>query len=858
MAKKNEAYIEFKARTDDFQKGIKEMNAQLKNASNELRLNSTELKGTGNNVELLTKRQNVLQQELEASANKVELTEKALAECKATLGENSKEYQNLNNAVLSAKNQQAAIQNELTQTAQKLQALENENKQAASSFGQLEDKISKQETELKDLKQAYANVVLEQGKNSDEAKKLSKQIGDLSGELSENKKKMNDAEDAADKFDKTLDDTSEKSEKLGGALKTAAVGFAAFVAGAVEAGKTAIDAFNEVDEGADNVIKATGATGKAATDLEQSYKNVASKIVGDFGDIGSALGEVNTRFGFTGTEAEKATEEFLKFSEITGVDATTAVQNVSKAIEGAGLKSSDYQSILDALTKASQVTGISTDTLSDSVNKNGAVMRAMGFDTYETIGMLAQFEKAGVNSQTVTKGMQKAVANWAKDGKNAKEEFAKMVEGIKNGSVTTTEVYETFGNKAGTELVDAIKSGRFAYEDMVKTVENSKGSLDNTFDETIDGGYKLEQAMQNAKIALGEVGGEIAEDVAPIADNFAKNVIPKISTAWQDVQKGFQWIKDNKAIVITAVTGLAAGFVALESAQIAAGIATAAQTAKQLLLNVAMNANPIGLVIMGITALVTAIMLLWNNCEGFRNFFINMGEKIKEAWNKTVDGIKTKIEEWKVKISTIKQSFDDMKTKVTSVITSIKDKVTSTFNAIKTAITNPVETAKNTVQKIVDKIKSAFNFKWSLPSLKLPHISVSGGVAPFGIGGKGSLPKFSIKWYAKGGLFDEPTILPNIKGFNGFGEAGKEYALPLNERTLTPLAVMLNKLQNNGNIADILTSRFDRAIDVLSERLEHIEAVAFIDGQAASEKLAGYNDDISGQRTALANRGLAL
>ena len=72
--KKNEAYIEFKAKTDDFQKGIKEMNAQLKTASNELRLNSTELKGTGDSVDLLSDRQNILQKELEASANKVNLT----------------------------------------------------------------------------------------------------------------------------------------------------------------------------------------------------------------------------------------------------------------------------------------------------------------------------------------------------------------------------------------------------------------------------------------------------------------------------------------------------------------------------------------------------------------------------------------------------------------------------------------------------------------------------------------------------------------------------------------------------------------------------------------------------------------
>ena len=84
--KKNEAYIEFKAKTSEFDKGIKQMNAELKNASNALRLNATQLKGTGDSVDLLSERQNILQNELEASKEKVELTEKSLAECRATRG----------------------------------------------------------------------------------------------------------------------------------------------------------------------------------------------------------------------------------------------------------------------------------------------------------------------------------------------------------------------------------------------------------------------------------------------------------------------------------------------------------------------------------------------------------------------------------------------------------------------------------------------------------------------------------------------------------------------------------------------------------------------------------------------------
>ena len=76
-------------------------------------------------------------------------------------------------------------------------------------------------------------------------------------------------------------------------------------------------------------------------------------------------------------------------------------------------------------------------------------------------------------------------------------------------------------------------------------------------------------------------------------------------------------------------------------------------------------------------------------------------------------------------------------------------------------------------------IKGAFNFHWSLPPLKLPHISVSGGEAPFGIGGKGSLPHFSIAWYAKGGIAQNAAIV---------GEAGDEAIVPYTNRNIMPWA----------------------------------------------------------------------
>lgn len=103
----------------------------------------------------------------------------------------------------------------------------------------------------------------------------------------------------------------------------------------------------------------------------------------------------------------------------------------------------------------------------------------------------------------------------------------------------------------------------------------------------------------------------------------------------------------------------------------------------------------------------------------------------------------------------------------------LASKVQGVFNKVKEAATKPIEKAKDLIQKAINFIKNLFplNIGRIFTNLQLPHISVSGGKAPFGIAGKGSLPKFSVNWHAKAMenpyLFSKPT-------FFGAGERGDE------------------------------------------------------------------------------------
>lgn len=108
--------------------------------------------------------------------------------------------------------------------------------------------------------------------------------------------------------------------------------------------------------------------------------------------------------------------------------------------------------------------------------------------------------------------------------------------------------------------------------------------------------------------------------------------------------------------------------------------------------------------------------------------------------------------------------------------------LTKSLDKIQKNTKKAISTAVSTTKKGATQLKRAMDFKWSLPKLKMPHISVSSGKSPYGIGGKGSVPKFKVEYYKTGGIMTNPTVF----GLNGNswmvgGEAGAEAILPLQE-----------------------------------------------------------------------------
>lgn len=197
---------------------------------------------------------------------------------------------------------------------------------------------------------------------------------------------------------------------------------------------------------------------------------------------------------------------------------------------------------------------------------------------------------------------------------------------------------------------------------------------------------------------------------------------------------------------------------------------------------------------LAIGVIKTVISTAWNAIKtltstifnGIKNTVTNIWNGIKNTITNTVNGIK----------NTISTVFNAVKTTMSNIFNGAKDSVLGIFDKIKSGISDKINAAKDTVKNVIDKIKGFFNFEWSLPKLKMPHVSITGkfSLAP------PKVPKFSVDWYAQGGVFDSTTLFPYGGKIGGLGENGAEAIVPLENNTewLTKIAKMLSDRMGTG------------------------------------------------------------
>ncbi len=501
-----------------------------------------------------------------------------------------------------------SIQNDLAETVDKnaasVENLINNEKVSAETKEALTRAAENAQAAMNDLAAAQQNAesalenynaVMESG-TTDLAtlESAAEQAGHAAENLAAANEKASTANEELSKTAKQAGDEAEKGggkgtsaiEDIAGALASA--GITDKIKDIATATYEMSTAFSDAES---TVVLATGATGDALDGLTQSMMSAYSvSKTGSLDETAAAVGEINTRLGYTDDQLTKTTGLFMDFAAVTGGNASSSVRSVTQLMNRWNVPASEMEQMLSKLTYAGQASGISVDSLSQQLISNKSVLDQLGFSLDEATAMFMNFELSGTNASTVMTGFRKALAS---GDVSSLEELNDIFGRIQRGAMSAAEASEIFGTRAGPEIVGTVQSGTMSLESFVTALENSSGTLDTTATtaQTLD--QKWSQATNNIKAAF---------------TNALEPTVSKISTSLADVANGIGTFLNEHPAVTKAITAIGTGLGVVVTGL--AGVALAKTIVIPAIKGIvgSMAAfGPTGWIVLGVTAVVAAV-----------------------------------------------------------------------------------------------------------------------------------------------------------------------------------------------------------------------------------------------------------
>lgn len=430
----------------------------------------------------------------------------------------------------------------------------------------------------------------------------------------------------------------------------------------------------------------------------------------------------------------------LNLAAAGGIDLASASDMVTDAMSALGMVVSESEKMVDQMAKTASTTNTSVAQLGEGILTIGATAESVKGGTAElntALGILAnngiKGAEGGTHLRNIILSLQnptdKAAASMQQLGVDVYDSEGNMrslndILGELNTSMDgmtsqdKSNIINNIFNKTDLSSVNALLANTGdTWDDLQTSITNSGGAAQQMADTQLD---NLQGQLTILKSAL-----------EGLAISFGELLMPAIKQIVGWVQKFVDWLNGmdegtKKVIVTVALLAAALGPVLIVVGKVISAVGTIMTVVSKIAgvintvktafaaLNVTMLANPIVLIIAAIAALVAAFIYLWNNCEGFREFWINLWENVKQIAIAVWNGLKEFFTAaWESIVSVATTVWEGLKTFFAGRWEGIKNIFTTVVNAVSTFLSTAWNTIKTVTTTVFTAVSSFFSAIWN-------------------------------------------------------------------------------------------------------------------------------------------------